>query len=281
MSSRRGEAGRVEHVRPRLLVGLEAADGVRQVAAADEEVLRPRGQHERMRVGVRHRRGGAHALDRQLEGVDRFVGARRRILDRAAGETGGRGEADGLGDRLRRVAEAVLQVGAHRQVGGADDRGHVRQHPLAADAVVALTGSECRAGAGRRQRLEAETGEQARRAEVPRIGNHERARARVQGAKRLRLLCCRAHQDCFSLMVGISSPAQRRTAIPRRRPRVARRGARTGAARQDAAPEARSRAHCRGWRAESSARDAARAAAISARGDAAAARPAGQKSSRG
>jgi hypothetical protein len=37
-----------------------------------------------------------------------------RVLDRAASEPGCRGETDRLGSGGRHVAEAVLEVGAHR-----------------------------------------------------------------------------------------------------------------------------------------------------------------------
>jgi hypothetical protein len=72
----------------------------------------------------------------------------------------------------------------------------VRQRLLARDRAVAAAEAERAAGAGRGERLEAETRQDARRAGVERIGNHERARPLVQRAERRAFLgLARAHAD--------------------------------------------------------------------------------------
>ena len=53
--------------------------------------------------------------------VDGVAGVPRHILDGAAGQARRGGQADGFGDGLGRVAEAVFQVGADWQIGGGDD----------------------------------------------------------------------------------------------------------------------------------------------------------------
>ena len=125
ISSDAREPGRVEGVRAGAFERLQAADGVVEVGAAVEEVLGAADEHERERQRA-HRLGGrGHPLDGQPEVVD---GARRvagRVLDRAADEPRLGGEPDRLRHRFGSVAEAVLEVGRHRQVGRLDDRARV------------------------------------------------------------------------------------------------------------------------------------------------------------
>ena len=62
---------------------------------------------------------GSHALGGQLPVVDRVVVAAGEVLDREPGQPGSHGRAQRLGDAGGVVGEAVLEIGRHREVGGA------------------------------------------------------------------------------------------------------------------------------------------------------------------
>ncbi len=89
------------------------------------------------------------------------------------------------------VAEAVLEVRAHRQVRRRGDLGDVREHPLAPDLVVEHADRERETRARRRERLEAELREHARRADVPGIRDDEglRCARAARGRPRLSRVC--------------------------------------------------------------------------------------------
>ena len=116
-------------------------------------------------------------------------------------------QPDRLGDGLRVVAEAVLEVGADGQVGCRRDLGDVREHLLAPDLVVQHAGGEREARARRRERLEAELREHARRADVPGIRDDECLRARVQRAEGFGFLGLRLHARSSVQMPMAMNPA--------------------------------------------------------------------------
>jgi hypothetical protein len=91
-----------------------ARDGVVEVGATEQKILRPCGEGEREGRGARgfDRRG--HALDRMREIVDRPGGIAARILDRGTDQARPRGEPDRLRRGLGRIAEAVLEIGGDR-----------------------------------------------------------------------------------------------------------------------------------------------------------------------
>src|SRR5919198_3573397 len=107
----RAQARRVEHVRARPLVRLQAGDRVAQVRAAPDQVLRPRGEHEGEAEGLCPLRGRFDALDGVRELVDPPLGI--VVLDRAADGPGLRGAANRARRRLGLGSVAVLEVYGH------------------------------------------------------------------------------------------------------------------------------------------------------------------------
>jgi hypothetical protein len=63
------QARREQHVRPKLLEGLKAADGVLEVRIAAQEILRARAQQERKRQRARRLHRGGDAVHRVVEVV--------------------------------------------------------------------------------------------------------------------------------------------------------------------------------------------------------------------
>ncbi len=78
--------------------------------------------------------------------------------------------------------EAALEVGVHGHVHGGGHGGEVREHHFERHVVVTPAEGPGKAGAGRGEGREAECGQDARAAGVPRVGHHEAAR-RVQGVE--------------------------------------------------------------------------------------------------
>ena len=83
------------------------------------------------------------------------------------------------GDPVGIVGEAVLEIGIDRNIGRGGDLAVVREHRSSGTAPSAKPCGMGVAGAGGRQRLEAEALEIARAADVPRIGNDEAAGLRA------------------------------------------------------------------------------------------------------
>ena len=144
---------------------------------------------------------GLHAHRRRLEIVERRVLVAGGVLDRAADQADGRRLADRLGRRIRRIAEALLEIADHRQVDRFGNGAGIGQRLLTGHLAVALA-EHARLGAARgRQRREAETGQQARGAGIPWIGDHERTRRLVQRAQLLHLVGLADAHD-VSLQIG-------------------------------------------------------------------------------
>jgi hypothetical protein len=82
-----------------------------------------------------------------------------------------------------------------------DDVGRVAQGLIAADAAFAVAAAEGKgeAGAGRRERLEPEAGEQARATGIPRVGDDEQ-RALVKGLETLGFLVLVQHSFSYGLV---------------------------------------------------------------------------------
>ena len=167
-----------------------------EVGAAMEEILRARREREwKCEAACRlHRR--VDSLDRMFECIDRIVVAIGAVFDGAAGEPGGGRHPDGVGDGLRIISKSVLEVGAHRKIGGPRQRGGMGHHLIARHAVVPSADGECVADAGGRQRLEAHARQEARRADIPWVRNDEGSIALVKRAKRDGLVGL-----CFRLLV--------------------------------------------------------------------------------
>ena len=62
------------------------------------------------------------------------------ILNRTAGQAGGRRTRDRVGDGRGIVAVPVLEIAAHRTVRRRRDRGDMREHLVAANGVIAPPG---------------------------------------------------------------------------------------------------------------------------------------------
>ena len=169
------QAGRVEAIRARLGEGREAADRVVEIGPAMQEILRPRGEHERMRRRPRGAHRGGDARDRVVEIMQRAGAIGRRILDRAAAEPGCRGVTHGRGAILRRRPVPVLEIGRDRQRGRAHDVGPVADRLRARHRRLAVPPPEHEGepGRGAGERRETKRAKQARAARIPRIGDDE------------------------------------------------------------------------------------------------------------
>ncbi len=97
----RSEAGRVEHVGARFLVGLQARDRIGEIGAPDEKIFGAGGQREGKSEGAGGFRGRPNTIRRVFALVQRRVGTSGGILDRTAHDTRGGGAPDRLGHRLR------------------------------------------------------------------------------------------------------------------------------------------------------------------------------------
>ena len=101
----------------------------------------------------------------------------------------------GAGDQPRRlvrfVRAAILQVAIGRQIGRRGDHTRILDDLVGADMTTAVDVRQSEAG--RRQRLEAETGEQPSGARIPWVGDDERTRLVVQRAECGRLFRVCAH----------------------------------------------------------------------------------------
>ncbi len=189
------DPGRVEHVGPRRLVGLQAGDGVVEVGPAVQVVLAASGQHERP-LGPGRIDGRLDAGPRRAEVVDRVGRVGREVLDGAAGEPGGGGPGNRPGDVLGGGAEAVLEVGRDRQVDGGHDGGGVVERLVARDRAVGTAEGGGEAVAGRREGVEAERRQQLGRAGIPRVGEEQRRGASMEGEEARRFLVpCRHGPD--------------------------------------------------------------------------------------
>src|SRR5207247_2002321 len=90
------------------------------------------------------------------------------------------------------------EIGRDRQLGRLDDGARVRERLGARHAPVAPAEHARRGAARGGERLEAQAGEDARRARVPRVGDDERARALMQLAEAIGLLGSGARRSAAS-----------------------------------------------------------------------------------
>jgi hypothetical protein len=129
-----------------------ANEGVVEVRSAVQKILGPGSERESERQGARRRDRGRDALDRVAKIVNRSLRIAARILDRAADQARLGREPDGQRGRLGGMAEAVLEVGGHRQRRRLDDHPGVRQGLVARDPAIPAAEAEGAAGAGRGER---------------------------------------------------------------------------------------------------------------------------------
>ena len=153
----------------------------------------------------------------QVEVVERLGLVAGEVLDRQARHAGAAAQPHALGHALRRVGVAALEVGVHRHVGRSRQFGDVGQHVMS--RVTPPSRQPARPGkarAGRRQRLEAQGLQIARRADIPGVGNDE-APALVQPPELAPLVSnCRHGRPpvCYSV-AGRREDAATRSAMPR------------------------------------------------------------------
>jgi len=205
----RREPRRVENVGTGRFVGLEPADRVVEIRPAVQKVLRPSDEHELEgeRPGRFDRR--REPIDGLGDFVDGVFGIARRVLDRAADEAGSRREPDRLRDVVRRAAVAALEVRGHRKIGRLHDLAGVLERFRAPDRAVAPPEREGEARARRRQRLEAEMGQDLRGAGVERIRNDEGPRSLVEELETRGFFRLRAHVGEFYSGAGGGRPPGR------------------------------------------------------------------------
>jgi hypothetical protein len=79
---------------------------------------------------------GRHPLGREADLVDGRLLAAAVILDRATGEPAFADQPEGLRHAGRLVREGILEVSAHRQVGGGRDRGRVPHRLLTRERPI-------------------------------------------------------------------------------------------------------------------------------------------------
>ncbi|GAC1646533.1 MAG: hypothetical protein NVS9B15_04640 [Acidobacteriaceae bacterium] len=115
-----------------------------------------------------------------LDAVDRTGFIPGRTLDRTAHDSPLCRQPDCLRALLRRIAETILKIGAHRQVGRGNYRGEMVKHSVARHLIVPPPYRERVSHAGRGQRFEAHMREYPSRPRVPGIGNEECARTLMQ-----------------------------------------------------------------------------------------------------
>jgi len=149
-----------------------------------------RGEQEReSELACRFRRGG-DALGRLADVEQRLVLAAsgRGVLERRADEAYGRGLEIGLGHVLRGGAEAAFEIRRDRKIGRVDDGARVRQRLVAGDCAVARAVGAGSGAARRGERRKADARQDARRSGVPGVGDDERARPLMKGAKGIALV---------------------------------------------------------------------------------------------
>ena len=105
------------------------------------------------------------------------------ILDREPRDPGLDAQPHALRHALGCVRIATLEISVHRQVGGGDDLGDMREHVVARHRRVGEAARERETRARGGKRLEAQMLQIACGADVPRIGNDEAA-GRMQLVKR-------------------------------------------------------------------------------------------------
>ena len=122
-------------MRARLLIGLNADNGVCQIRCAGEEVFRPGRQHEGEGQGVCSLNGGADTVGRfgNIVLLSRLI---VEVLNGAADKACLGAKADGLCAGFRRMAKAIFKIGRHGQVCCGADFSDMGKFKLARDLVV-------------------------------------------------------------------------------------------------------------------------------------------------
>ncbi len=92
----RGQPWRIEHVRSGFRIGLESLEGIAQVLAPVQEVLRAGAEGERKGQAARRGHRGADAFHRQLQGIDGRIRTPAGIFDGAAHQSAGGGLQQGV-----------------------------------------------------------------------------------------------------------------------------------------------------------------------------------------
>src|SRR5206468_5190568 len=164
-----------------------------------------------------------HALRRLRDVVERLVLVAGGVLDGPAHQPHPGGEAYRLRGRRGRVTEALLEVGGDGQIGRLHDGAGVGERLVAQHLAVTSPEDARGRSAGRREGRKTETGENARGARIPGVGNHE-GRSLVQGAEAGGLVALTGcHEGSFAEGRLVSTRRARRSDGADQLPRRARR----------------------------------------------------------
>jgi hypothetical protein len=159
------QPGCVEHVRARLLEGLQPLDRVGEVGVVTDVVLGARRESERKAQSTR-------GLDRSDDSLGRMRGLiettrRVEVLDGASDRAGAGCPRDGPCHPPGISAVPVLEVDRHREVRRAVEDGGVLDHLVERHRAVQSTECVGESGAGRGDRAESERLEDTGRSGVP------------------------------------------------------------------------------------------------------------------
>jgi hypothetical protein len=105
------QAGRIEDIGARSFEGLQSQDHAVPIKAVPEQIFGAGRQHEIPGQGATGLGRGLDALEGQVEAEDGIIVMPGMVLDRAAGEARLRRGANDLGEALRRISQALFEVG--------------------------------------------------------------------------------------------------------------------------------------------------------------------------
>ena len=148
--------------------------------------FRSRGQQHAAARSIDRLARRLDALDRDRQIVQRRRPGAGGILDRQSGDPARHTSSDAVRHVGRFPAISRREVGVDRQIDCAGNLGDVGQDPITGDGDIGVRQplGKGKAGAGRRQRRKAQMLQIPRRADVPRVRDHEAAPL-VQRAERL------------------------------------------------------------------------------------------------
>src|SRR5689334_9216887 len=112
------EAGCVQHVGTRFLIGLQSGDCVFEIRSAVQVILRPRGQSESKWKRSRRLNCGSNSVGCELFVIDWVILAPGGVLDGPADRASSGGQTNRFCRLFRRITEAILEVGAHGEICG-------------------------------------------------------------------------------------------------------------------------------------------------------------------
>ena len=211
------QAGRIQHIGPGSLVGLQSGDRVVEVRVPANVVFGSRGEREG-KVEAPGRLGGCgYALHGVIETVDLTL--RVEVLDRTADGSGLGGASYRQGGVLGAWPVPVLEIDRDRDVRRFSEDPTVLDHLVERDAAVQAPECECEARARAGESLESERGQHPGRACVPRVRDDE-GRAVVKRAKARALFVLRRLHSYLLTRWGSRGSVELPREVPRLRGRA-------------------------------------------------------------